>query len=63
MDRTEGLGLMMSEVVGPAFHGGHSSVVSHQYDVCGGVDPHVGLVSDEVMHGCYAILVSRVGFE
>ena len=38
VDRTEGLGLMMSEVVGPAFHGGHQSVVSHEFDVCGGIN-------------------------
>ena len=52
VDRAKGLGLMMCEVIGPAFRVGHQSLVSHEYDVCGGVNPHVGLVSDEVMHGC-----------
>ena len=61
VDRAEGLGLMMSEVIGPAFHGGHSSVVNHEYDVCGGIDPHVGLVSDEVVHGCYAVWCLGLG--
>lgn len=58
MDRAKGLlGLLMSEVIGLAFHGGYHSLVSHKYDFCGGVDPHVGVVSD-VMHGCYFVGVS-----
>ena len=38
--------------------------MSHAYDHCGSVDPHVGVVLDDVMHGCYTILlVSWVGIE
>lgn len=63
VDRAEGLGLLMNEVVGLAFHGGYQSLVSHKYELCGGVDPHIGDVSGEVMYWCYTLLVSWVGVE
>ena len=63
VDRAEGLGLLMSEVVGPAFHGGHHSLVGHEYDFSDAADPRVGVVLGEVVHGCYALLVSRIGVE
>ena len=64
VDRAEGLGLLMNEVVGPAFHGGYQSLVSHEYDLpSGGVGPPSGGVSCDLMHGCYTLLVSRVGVE
>lgn len=61
----EGLCLLMNDVVGPAYHGRYHMVVCHKYDYnVGGFNHHsLGWVSDEVMHGCYTVLVLHSGSE
>ena len=56
---SEGLGVMVREVVGPAYHGGYLNHVFHEYD-SGGVHPVFGWVSGDVMHGCFLMLMSRL---
>ncbi len=38
-------------------------VVCHEYDVGGFSHPTLEWLSDEGIHGCYTVLVSRSGFE
>jgi hypothetical protein len=49
---SEGLGVMVREVVGPAYHGGYLNHVFHEYD-SGGVHLVFGWVLGDVMYGCF----------
>ena len=55
----EGLGVVMREVVGPAYGGGYLNHVFHECDSSGDC-PAFGWFAGDVMHGSFTVLVSRL---